>query len=93
MEMMREYKLNQRTETHRVGRKRNSAFSLIEIMVVLVVLLIGILAIVRLFPAGFLSISRTAEQTAANALTQQVLDLQKNSCLARGDSWGDAGNY
>lgn len=56
-----------------------SGFSLIEIMVVLVVLLIGILAVVRLFPAGFLSISRTAETTVANALVQQQLDRQKSA--------------
>lgn len=48
-------------------------FSLVEILVVLVVLLIGILALVRIFPFGFLTIQRTGEQTAAGSLSQQQL--------------------
>ncbi len=58
---------------------RKSGFSLIEIMVVLVVLLIGILAIVRLFPAGFLSIARTSEITMADALAKAQLDTARSA--------------
>jgi prepilin-type N-terminal cleavage/methylation domain-containing protein len=52
-----------------------NGFSLIEILVVLVLLLIGILATLRLFPGGFLTIVRTGEMTAAQAL----VDQQSNS--------------
>ena len=46
-------------------------------MVVIVVLLIGILAVVRLFPAGFLSIARTSEMTTAEAINKQQLDQER----------------
>lgn len=55
-----------------------SGFTLIETLVVLVVLLIGIFAIVRLFPPGFLSIFKTGEVTTGGALVNQTLDTQKN---------------
>ncbi len=67
---------------------------MIEIMVVLVVLLIGILAIVRLFPAGFLSIARTSELTIADALNKQQLD-QVRSAVNQPDAiltYNGAGN-
>ncbi|MCW3095989.1 MAG: prepilin-type N-terminal cleavage/methylation domain [Chthonomonadaceae bacterium] len=68
------------TENRLRPRRRNSAqgFSLIEILVVLVVLLIGILAIVRLFPPGFLIIGRTYDLTIGQALSQQQLDTVRN---------------
>jgi prepilin-type N-terminal cleavage/methylation domain-containing protein len=53
-------------------------FSLVEILVVLVVLLIGILSLVRLFPFGFLSLQRTEELTNAGALAQQQLDTLRD---------------
>ena len=53
-------------------------FSLIETLVVMVILLIGIFAIIRLFPGGFLVIQRTGEMTVAQSLVQQQLDAQKN---------------
>ena len=63
----------------RFGRRQSAAgFSLIEILVVLVVLLIGILAVVRLFPPGFLIIGRTYDLTVGQALSQQQLDAQRN---------------
>ena len=63
----------------RAGRKNSArGFSLIEILVVLVVLLIGILAIVRLFPPGFLIIGRTYDLTVAGSLAQQQLDAERN---------------
>jgi hypothetical protein len=48
------------------------------VLVAIVVLLIGILSVLRLFPGGFLSIQRTAEATAAANLAQQNLDVEKN---------------
>jgi prepilin-type N-terminal cleavage/methylation domain-containing protein len=71
-----------RTETEnrrRAGRRISApGFSLIEILVVLVVLLIGILAIVRLFPPGFLIIGRTYDLTVGQSLSQQQLDAERN---------------
>src|SRR5580700_280163 len=64
----------QQNRMARPMRSLRSGFSMVEIMVVMVVLLIGILAIVRLFPAGFLSIARTSEITTADALNKQQLD-------------------
>jgi prepilin-type N-terminal cleavage/methylation domain-containing protein len=52
-------------------------FSLIEILVVMVVLLIGILAVLRLFPGGFLTIQRTSEMTSAAAIIAQMNEQQK----------------
>ena len=46
-------------------------------MVALVVLTIGIFAIIRLFPGGFLTILRTSELTQAQGLAQEQIDAQK----------------
>ena len=64
---------------NRAGSGRRSGFSLIEILVALIILLIGIFAIVRLFPPGFLTISRTGEISQAQALAQQQLDSIRNA--------------
>lgn len=67
--------------TVRTGRQfagTRQGFSLIEILVVLVVLLIGILAVLRLFPGGFLTVQRTGELTNGQSLAQQQMDQQKN---------------
>ncbi|MCS6775393.1 MAG: prepilin-type N-terminal cleavage/methylation domain-containing protein, partial [Chloroherpetonaceae bacterium] len=53
-------------------------FTLLEILVVLVVLLIGIMTVLRLFPGGFLAIQRTGEATAAQALEAAMREQQKN---------------
>src|SRR5437667_9712183 len=58
-------------------RRPQAGFSLIEILVVLILLLVGILAIARLFPGGFFTIRRTAELTQGQALAQQQLDAEK----------------
>ena len=77
MDMMNANQLNE--SRRRADRRVRTGFSLIEIMVVLVVLLIGILAIVRLFPPGFLSIARTAEGTAADAINRAVMERAKSA--------------
>lgn len=62
----------------KTGQRRSAGFSVVEVLVVLVVLLIGILAIARLFPGGFLTIQRTGEQTGAQGLVAQQIEAQKN---------------
>jgi prepilin-type N-terminal cleavage/methylation domain-containing protein len=59
------------------AQRRSAGFSLIEIMVALVILTIGIFAIIRLFPGGFLTILRTSELTQAQGLAQEQIDAQK----------------
>src|ERR1051325_3742726 len=76
MDMMRGYRMIPRKHRQRTGSQ--AGFSLIEIMVVLIILLIGIFAIVRLFPQGFAGITRTGDLTIATALAQQQIDSQKN---------------
>lgn len=64
----------------RTGRRggNGQGFTLMEILVVLVLLLIGIMAILRLFPGGFLVIRRTGELTMAQALANQQAEALKN---------------
>ncbi len=56
---------------------RHTGFSLVEILVVLVVLVIGILAIVRLFPAGFIALRNAQNSTFADRLGQAALESLK----------------
>ena len=44
----------------------------------MIILLIGVLSIARIFPAGFLSIQRTGDQTAAIALAQESRSAMEN---------------
>ncbi len=60
-------------------RRTTIGFSLIEVMVALVVLTIGIFALIRLFPVGFLTILRTNELTQAQGLAQEQIDAQKQN--------------
>ena len=60
-----------------LASRRTAAFSLVEVLVVMVVLLVGILSILRLFPGGFLTIQRTGEISNAQALSAQQLDAEK----------------
>ena len=59
------------------SRRRTAGFSLIEVMVAIVVLTIGIFAIIRLFPGGFLSILRTSEMSQGQGLAQEQIDAEK----------------
>lgn len=47
--------------------RRNNGISLIEVLVVIVVLLVGIMSVVRLFPPGFLINRRTEATTLTRA--------------------------
>ncbi len=60
----------------KTGYKR-AGFSLVEILVVLVVLIVGILAIVRLFPAGFIALRNAQNSTFADRLGQAALESLK----------------
>jgi prepilin-type N-terminal cleavage/methylation domain-containing protein len=53
--------------------------SLIEVLVVLVILLIGILSVVRLFPPGFLINQQTEATTFASRLAKQEVDRYTNN--------------
>src|SRR5579872_5625920 len=58
---------------------KKSGISLIEVLVVIVLLLVGILSVIRLFPPGFLINKWTADQTAAARLAKQEQDRLANS--------------
>src|SRR2546427_4891389 len=53
--------------------------SLIEVLVVLVLLLVGILSVIRLFPGGFLINQRTEQETLAGRLASQELNRHANA--------------
>lgn len=67
---------NTKTGHTKIGHKR-AGFSLVEILVVLVVLVVGILAIVRLFPAGFIALRNAQNSTFADRLGQAALESLK----------------
>lgn len=51
--------------------------TLIEVLVVLALLAIGILAVVRIFPLGFVTLNATGNVTLANALAKQQEDYMR----------------
>jgi len=57
---------------------KQSGVSLIEVLVVMVLLLVGILSVVRLFPPGFLINRQTEATTLATRLAQQEIDRYAN---------------
>src|SRR2546430_26629 len=61
------------------SRAQQAGISLIEILVVLVLLLIGILSVIRLFPPGFLIYKQVAETTAGGRLCKEESDRYSNS--------------
>ncbi len=56
------------------GMRTRRGFSLAEILVVLVILIFGIFAIVRLFPEGFVAINHSANTVLADALVRRNED-------------------
>src|SRR2546421_5793491 len=60
------------------SQSRQTGISLIEVLVVLVLLLIGILSVIRLFPPGFLINKQVAETTAAGRLAKEEADRITN---------------
>lgn len=61
------------------NRSTQAGVSLIEVLVVLVLLLIGILSVVQLFPPGFLINKEVAEVTSASALAKQEANRFTNA--------------
>ncbi len=63
-----------------VNRRKTlrSATTLVELLVVIVVFLIGILAVVQIFPAGFRILNITRNQTIATALARQMSEQLKS---------------
>lgn len=57
---------------------RQHGTSLIEVLAAIVILLVGILSVVRLFPPGFLINQRSAEATAASRLAAAEVDRFTN---------------
>lgn len=61
-------------------RKRTErGTSLVEVLVVIVILAIGIFALIRLFPSGFISLERSKEQAQATQLARQYLERMKGT--------------
>src|SRR5947208_16810799 len=58
---------------------RRLGISLIEVLVVLVLLLVGILSVIRLFPGGFLINQRTEQETLAGRLASQEMNRFSNA--------------
>lgn len=58
--------------------RRTAGTSLVEILVVIVVFLIGILAIVQIFPGGFRLLGLTKSQSQATGLARTTIDRLKN---------------
>ncbi|MHB0912429.1 MAG: prepilin-type N-terminal cleavage/methylation domain-containing protein [Armatimonadota bacterium] len=54
--------------------RREEGMSLIEVLVALVVFTIGILAVVRIFPGGFVAVKHTENQALADRLAQGELE-------------------
>ncbi len=59
--------------------RRNSGTSLIEVLVVIVVFLVGILAIVQIFPGGLAILRTTRDTTIADNLARAELERLKGS--------------
>ena len=57
------------------GPRPRRGLSLVEVLVVMVILVIGILAIARLFPQGFVSLNFTSDVTRSNALSKLAFDF------------------
>jgi prepilin-type N-terminal cleavage/methylation domain-containing protein len=55
----------------------NRGFSLIEVLTVMVIILIGIMSVIRLFPGGFLINRKTEELTIATRLAKLEMERMK----------------
>jgi len=55
-------------------RAASSGFSLVEVLVALAILIVGIFALIELFPPGFFTLQIAANDTAANRLAQAELE-------------------
>src|SRR5687768_16273670 len=60
-----------------IRSRRTAGTSLVEVLVVIVVFLIGILAIVQIFPGGFRLLGLTASQSRATQLARKEIERLK----------------
>ncbi len=58
------------------GRRRQRGVSLIEILIVLVILVVGILTIIRLYPSGFFSLESVGNSALADAMGAAAVQSQ-----------------
>lgn len=72
-------------ESGKSGRTRHGA-SLVEVMVVLVVLLIGVFAVIRVFPVGFTFLRTGGNRTLASRLAQGAIEQIKADAANLPDS-------
>jgi prepilin-type N-terminal cleavage/methylation domain-containing protein len=56
---------------------RRQGFTLIEVLIVLVILLVGILALLQIFPVGFSTIESSQNRSTASVLTEGEVERQK----------------
>ncbi len=68
----------QRNKTSPMISRRRSGTSLVEILVVIVVFLVGILAVVQIFPGGFGILRSTANNSIATALGRAEIEMLKS---------------
>src|SRR5579862_9107025 len=59
--------------------RKRAGTSLVEILVVIVVFLVGILAIVQVFPGGFKALRNTQNDTIATSLARAMMDSLKTN--------------
>lgn len=57
----------------------NRGTSIVEVLVVMVILFVGILTVISLFPPGFLSVRRAENLTFAGRLAQYEIERWKNN--------------
>jgi hypothetical protein len=69
----------------RMYRTRKTGTSLVELLVVIVVFLIGILAVLQIFPGGFRVLSNTRNMAVARQLARQQSEMNK----ARADTMAE----
>jgi type II secretory pathway pseudopilin PulG len=60
-----------------IAQRSKRGASLVEVLVVMVILALGIFAVVRLFPSGFIALEHTKEQAMAAQLARQTLERLK----------------
>ncbi|MBC8138957.1 MAG: hypothetical protein H8F28_24035 [Fibrella sp.] len=63
-----------RTLPGNTPRRRNAGGSLVEVLIVLVVILIGIFAIIQIFPIGFTSLKKSEARLRADRLARNVTE-------------------
>lgn len=67
-------------------RRRQRGVSLIEILIVLVILVVGILTIIRLYPSGFFSLESTGNSALADSIGSAAVQAQAQNSFGLPDS-------